>query len=156
VSRLQRLVLRAVQRASGGRAITYAARARVPILRAERFAQRRTAQDLAFDPGSPLIEPYEAPPVAPGVLDGDVIVKDQVDVAGLRTGIGMADGGERADSDATIIARVRAAGGRVIGKAGSGAGGIGLAMIRLDKFDDALAAGEPVLAGGLAVSADKP
>ncbi len=42
------------------------------------------------------------------------------------------------------------AGGRVIGKAGSGADGIGLAMIRLDKLDDALAAGEEIRAGGLA------
>jgi folate-binding Fe-S cluster repair protein YgfZ len=42
------------------------------------------------------------------------------------------------------------AGGLVIGKAGSGADGIGLAMIRLDKLNDALSAGEPVLAGGLA------
>ncbi len=117
MSRIQKVVLRALQRATRGRAITFAARAGIPVFAAERFAQRRTAKDLSFDPGSPLIEPYEAPPVAPGVLDGDVIVKDQVDVAGLRTGIGMADGGERADRDATIIARVRAAGGRVIGKA---------------------------------------
>jgi folate-binding protein YgfZ len=42
------------------------------------------------------------------------------------------------------------AGERVIGKAGSGAGGIGLATIRLDKLDDALAAGEEIRAGGLA------
>jgi folate-binding Fe-S cluster repair protein YgfZ len=47
------------------------------------------------------------------------------------------------------------AGPRVIGKAGSGAGGIGLAIVRLDKLDDALAAGEPVLAGGLAFSVDR-
>jgi len=41
------------------------------------------------------------------------------------------------------------AGARVIGKAGSGAGGIGLAMLRLDKLEDALAAGEDLRAGGL-------
>ena len=60
-----------------------------------------------------------------------------------------------ADGFAAEAGAAVTAGGRVIGKAGSGAGGIGLAMIRLDKLDDALAAGEPVLAGGLAASAER-
>jgi aspartyl-tRNA(Asn)/glutamyl-tRNA(Gln) amidotransferase subunit A len=50
------------------------------------------------------------------VLDGDVAVKDQIDVAGWRTGVGLASGGDVAERDATIVARIAAAGGRIIGK----------------------------------------
>jgi hypothetical protein len=48
------------------------------------------------------------------------------------------------------------AGGRALGKAGTGANGRGLVLIRLDRAADALAAGETVRAGGLAVRIEKP
>ena len=48
------------------------------------------------------------------------------------------------------------AGGRILGASGSGAGARGLAMIRLDRAADALAAGETIRAGGLPVRIEKP
>ena len=48
------------------------------------------------------------------------------------------------------------AGGRVLGKAGTGANGRGLVMIRLDRAADALAAGETIRAGGMPVAIEKP
>lgn len=48
------------------------------------------------------------------------------------------------------------AGERVIGKAGTGAEGLGLALVRLDRAADALAAGEILRAGGLPVRLRKP
>jgi tRNA-modifying protein YgfZ len=47
------------------------------------------------------------------------------------------------------------AGGRVLGKTGTGSKGRGLALIRLDRAADALAAGEVIRAGGLPVRLDK-
>jgi tRNA-modifying protein YgfZ len=48
------------------------------------------------------------------------------------------------------------AGERTLGKAGTGAKGRGLAMLRLDRAADALAAGETIRAGGLPVTIEKP
>lgn len=48
------------------------------------------------------------------------------------------------------------AGGRTVGTVGTGINGRGLAMIRLDRAADALAAGELITAGGLPVSLEKP
>lgn len=48
------------------------------------------------------------------------------------------------------------AGGRSLGKVGTGLHGRGLAMIRLDRAADAVAAGEPITAGGLAFRIVKP
>jgi hypothetical protein len=48
------------------------------------------------------------------------------------------------------------AGGKVIGKTGTGAEGRGLAMVRVDRVADALAAGETIYAGGLPVEVRKP
>lgn len=97
-----------------GRALTMLARAPVPILVPDRFAVRRPELDIAAT--SPLVceTVREA---APGVLDGDVVIKDQIDVAGAWTGVGMRDGGHLAECDATIVARIAAAGGRIVGKA---------------------------------------
>jgi folate-binding Fe-S cluster repair protein YgfZ len=47
-------------------------------------------------------------------------------------------------------------GERTIGKTGSATDGRGLAMIRLDRAADALAAGETIRAGGLPVRLEKP
>ncbi|MDV2983089.1 UNVERIFIED_CONTAM: folate-binding protein YgfZ [Methylobacteriaceae bacterium AG10] len=48
------------------------------------------------------------------------------------------------------------AGARSLGVTGSAAGGRGLATIRLDRLGDALAAGEPVRAGGTVAAVGKP
>ena len=48
------------------------------------------------------------------------------------------------------------AGPKSIGKTGSGANGRGLLMVRLDRAADALAAGEPIRAGGLPVQFEQP
>jgi folate-binding protein YgfZ len=48
------------------------------------------------------------------------------------------------------------AGGRNLGKVGTGANGRGLVMVRLDRAADALAAGETIRAGGLPVRIEKP
>jgi aspartyl-tRNA(Asn)/glutamyl-tRNA(Gln) amidotransferase subunit A len=97
-----------------GRLLELLATAPVPIFAVERFAAR--LPDHPHE-GHPLVEPGNPRVTAPGMLDGDVVIKDQIDVAGFRTGIGRADGGEVIERDATIVARIHAAGGRVIGKA---------------------------------------
>ena len=48
------------------------------------------------------------------------------------------------------------AGEKTLGTIGSVSGGRGLAMIRLDRAQDALKAGEPILAGGRPISLQKP
>ncbi|GJD58470.1 YgfZ/GcvT domain-containing protein [Methylobacterium dankookense] len=48
------------------------------------------------------------------------------------------------------------AGGKVLGTTGSAAGARGLAMVRLDRLGDALAAGETLRAGGRAVALERP
>jgi tRNA-modifying protein YgfZ len=48
------------------------------------------------------------------------------------------------------------AGGKQIGQIGSTAAGRGLAMVRLDRWHDAIAAGDKVLAGGLEIEPVKP
>jgi len=99
-----------------GTALTFIAKRGAPVFRAEHFAGRKPEQGIEITDASPVIDPYEAPPVPRGVLDGDVIVKDQVDVEGLPTSVGLAERGPVAERDASIIARIRQAGGRVIGK----------------------------------------
>jgi aspartyl-tRNA(Asn)/glutamyl-tRNA(Gln) amidotransferase subunit A len=87
---------------------------RVPVWSTDRFALRQP--ELALDDTSPLVA-TQIREVAPGILDGDVAIKDQVDVARMRTGVGMLDGGHLAECDATIVARIAANGGRIVGKA---------------------------------------
>jgi tRNA-modifying protein YgfZ len=60
-------------------------------------------------------------------------------------------GGEAAEPGAPVTA-----GARALGKAGTGAAGRGLAMIRLERLGEAVAAGETVRAGGLLVRVEKP
>ncbi len=109
------------------------AKAPVPVLAADRFAARRPDASFAAAPTGtdPLVEVSASRPVRAGVLDGDVVIKDQIDVAGCRTGVGLASGGEVAERDATIVARIAAAGGRIVGKAKMtelGIDGIGMVM----------------------------
>jgi hypothetical protein len=47
------------------------------------------------------------------------------------------------------------AGDRTIGKVGSTADGHGLALIRLDRAADAMAAGIPILAGGIEITLER-
>lgn len=47
------------------------------------------------------------------------------------------------------------AGGKAIGRVGSTGAGRGLALLRLDRVADALAAGQPLMAGGLVFSVEK-
>ena len=107
---------RILTRVRPGRALAMLARMPVPILRAETFAT--TFPQVHMGAASPLVA--EVVPVAAlaGPLGGEgVVVKDQLDVAGMRTGVGLPDGGELADHDAAIVARIRAAGGKILGKA---------------------------------------
>ena len=97
-----------------GRALTLLARTPIPIVAADRYALRRP--ELSPSAASPLVSTCDRPRT-PGVLDGDVVIKDQIDVAGLPTGIGMREGGEVATRDAAVVERIAAAGGRVVGKA---------------------------------------
>lgn len=48
------------------------------------------------------------------------------------------------------------AGGRVLGRTGEAAGARGLATVRLDRVADAIAAGEPILAGDSPLQIEKP
>ncbi len=96
-----------------GRALTMLARAPIPVIAPDRFALREP--ELAIDDTSPLVTECRRDAV-PGPLDGDVVIKDQIDVAGYRTGVGLRDGGELATTDATIVTRIAAAGGRIVGK----------------------------------------
>lgn len=100
-----------------GRTLTLVARMPVPIVAPDRIAARRPDPRHELAGASPLVEASTPRARAPGVLDGDVVIKDQIDVAGLRTGIGLLGGGEPATRDATIVARIAAAGGRILGKA---------------------------------------
>ncbi len=107
---------RMLTRVRPGRALTMLARVPVPILRAEAFAT--LIPQVQHGAASPLVD--ELVPVAAlrGVLGGEgVVIKDQLDVAGMRTGVGLPDGGEVAGHDAAIVARIRAAGGKILGKA---------------------------------------
>jgi len=61
------------------------------------------------------------------------------------------EGGFAADVGVEVTA-----GGKVLGKTGSRAGGRGLLMIRLDRADDALASGQTILAGGIPIRLEKP
>ncbi len=61
------------------------------------------------------------------------------------------------DGGVTVLeGAVVMAGDRQIGKAGSGAAGRGVAIIRLDRAAEAIAAGEPIVAGGVDSRVIKP
>ncbi|HEX3736851.1 MAG TPA: amidase, partial [Solirubrobacterales bacterium] len=63
------------------------------------------------------VDALQAAGVAPGPLAGmPVCIKDIVDVAGMPTTAGGADWVRHPDEDATVVARLRAAGAVVIGK----------------------------------------
>jgi len=61
------------------------------------------------------------------------------------------EGGFAADVGVEVTA-----GGKALGKTGTGAEGKGLLMIRLDRAEDALKAGETIRAGGIPVRLLKP
>src|SRR4051812_49296816 len=113
--RVSRIVT-VLTRVKPGRALSLIARLPVPIVRADEFAARFARGDAPA--ASPFVTEHVPAAAVPGVLGGaGVIVKDQLDVAGLHTGVGLPDGGDLADKDAAVIARIRAAGGTLLGKA---------------------------------------
>jgi tRNA-modifying protein YgfZ len=61
------------------------------------------------------------------------------------------DGGLTVSEGAAVMA-----GERQIGRTGTGAHGRGIAILRLDRVADAVAAGEPIIAGGVAATVLKP
>ncbi len=110
------MIRRVLTRVRPGGPLSLLARLPVPILRTEFFASRHPEHVLEVT--SPLVDVIEPVAALPGVLGGEgVVVKDQVDVEGMRTGVGLPDGGDLADRDSAIVARIRAAGGRILGKA---------------------------------------
>jgi aspartyl-tRNA(Asn)/glutamyl-tRNA(Gln) amidotransferase subunit A len=116
VSRFDELAHRFLSNRRPGRALTWLARAPVPVLGAEWFARRLPEVEETGPSPSPFVEDIAPRAAPPGILDGGVVIKDQVDVAGLRTGVGMEGGGELAERDATVVARIVAAGGSIVGK----------------------------------------
>jgi Asp-tRNA(Asn)/Glu-tRNA(Gln) amidotransferase A subunit family amidase len=101
-----------------GRALTLLARAPIPVLTPDRFAELSPGPKLPAGAPSPLVEGNALrPAITGGLLDGGVVIKDQIDVAGMRTGVGLPDGGEVASHDAVLVARIVAAGGHIRGKA---------------------------------------
>lgn len=115
MSLLADLTQQVLARGRVGRALTLLARTPLPIVGPDRYAERQPVRGPQN--ASPLVSEVTAREPGPGtVLQGDVVVKDQIDVAGMRTGIGLADGGEMATADAPFVARIVAAGGRIIGK----------------------------------------
>lgn len=101
------------------RALDLAAKSQIPMIGVERYAASR-APAITHPPhdDSPFLITFEGGPTADGPLGGArVIVKDSIDVAGAPTGLGLMEGGDVARADAVIVARVRAAGGLICGKA---------------------------------------
>jgi aspartyl-tRNA(Asn)/glutamyl-tRNA(Gln) amidotransferase subunit A len=94
------------------------AAAPIPIVTPGWLADAKPPAGASGESPDSLIEKVEPRMGAPGgVLEGEaVVIKDQIDVAGWKTGVGLPDGGEVAKEDATVVARILAAGGRVIGK----------------------------------------
>jgi aspartyl-tRNA(Asn)/glutamyl-tRNA(Gln) amidotransferase subunit A len=117
VPELASLAERFLTRRRPGWLLELIARTPVPVIAPERLAARVPDAGLDERDISPLVESIPARACTPGVLDGDVVIKDQIDVAGCRTGVGLASGGVMAERDATLVARIASAGGRIIGKA---------------------------------------
>ncbi|MBA2542997.1 MAG: amidase [Deltaproteobacteria bacterium] len=128
---LDSVAQRLLKNRRSGRLLTWVARAPVPVLGPDEMAARYPEPGFFQDSG-PLVEvgrPRTA--VAGGLLDGDVVIKDQIDVVGFATGVGMQSGGAMPERDATLVARIVAAGGRIVGKAKMtelGIDGIGAVM----------------------------
>lgn len=113
LSALTRLVRRRPPR----RLLTWIARTPVPSIAVERYAAAWPEPGLAEQTSSPLVCELPPGPVVDGPLAGAaVVVKDAIDVAGVATSSGLRDGGDRAARDAILVARLRAGGGRLIGK----------------------------------------
>jgi len=82
-------------------------------------ADREPELDAAIDPHvSAYVMRFDAGPVdETSLLKGATfVVKDSIDVEGEPTSLGMRDPGERAERDAVLVARVRRAGGLLLGK----------------------------------------
>jgi Asp-tRNA(Asn)/Glu-tRNA(Gln) amidotransferase A subunit family amidase len=112
------LIERFLIRRRPSRALALLARTAVPVIGVERMAARRPEAGLDGEAPSPILCLLDArPAMARGPLAGEpVVVKDAIDVAGTPTGVGLRDGGSIAADDATIVTRIRAAGGWLYGK----------------------------------------
>lgn len=99
-------------------ALSLLSRTSLPVVGAERFAAGKpdpTAEGAGEQ--DPFVIRFPAATCAEGPLAGEpVAVKDSIDVAGALTGLGLRDGGYVAERDAVIVARIRDAGGLIIGK----------------------------------------
>ncbi len=109
-------VARFLERRRPGRALSWLAGAAVPVIAPDWVA--RETHDTDVDDVGPFVRELDpAPADRGGVLGGEpVVVKDAIDVRGVRTGLGLRDGGEVAIDDAAIVARIRAAGGWIRAK----------------------------------------
>jgi len=103
-----------------GRALALLAGTSVPVIGVERMAAREP--EAVLDPApSPILRMLGPRPTHPrGPLAGEpVVVKDAIDVAGARTAVGLREDdtdGVIAARDATVVSRIRAAGGWLLGK----------------------------------------
>ena len=115
---LLRVTERFLARRQPGRALALLARTSVPLFATDWMAGRKPEPGLDGDDTSPLMATVDAAPAhRRRVLDGEpVVIKDAIDVGGTHTGLGLLDGGDAAPGDATIVARIRAAGGWIRGK----------------------------------------
>ncbi len=113
-----RLLALPTSRAPAAWVIRQTAATRVPLFGIEALAARRPDPALApWGSAEPLVTALAGGDPVEGPLGGAaVVVKDSFDVAGVDTGVGLRDGGAVAERDATLVARIRAAGGRIIGK----------------------------------------
>jgi folate-binding protein YgfZ len=158
---------------------------RLPALGLRVMLQPHRAADAAAELGAELVDPadYEAHRIAQGVPRGglDFVYGDAFphetamdQLAGIDFDKGCYVGQEvvsRIEHRASARTRVVPvaydgpppeigvavlAGDKTLGTMGSAAHGRGLAMLRLDRVEDALAAGMPLLAGGIPLRLVKP
>jgi folate-binding protein YgfZ len=158
---------------------------RLPVLGLRVMLPPHRATDVAAALGATLVESsaYEAHRIALGIPRGGVDFSygdafphetDMDQLGGVDFAKGCYVGQEvvsrmehrgiartravpvRFDGTAPQVGAAVTAGERQVGTMGSAAAGHGLALLRLDRVADALAHGEPLLAGGVAIRPIKP
>jgi folate-binding protein YgfZ len=87
-----------------------------------------------------------------GCYVGQEVVSRMQHRGNVRTRVVAVDYPEFAPEEGVPVT----AGGKPAGTMGSAAAGRGLALMRLDRVSDAIAAGQPILAGGIAITPRKP
>ena len=72
---------------------------------------------MLADPFNAIVEEIDVPPTGEGPLSGiDIAVKDGIDIAGYVTGFGTQAFDRPAEADSVAVARMRAAGARIIAR----------------------------------------